>query len=236
MQTPFVLFGPAHVAVMILTAIVPAALTLFVRVAHSEFADKIIRWSFALLLIANWIVWYWLFWHRSWLNLSDALPMNLCDWAAIAAIVALLTRNQYAYEMAYLWALAGALQGLITPGTPYDFPEVRFFMFSISHGGLVAAVLYLTFGTRMRPYISSLPRVIGLSLFYAVAAGMTDWLTGADYGYLRAKPPNVSLFQIMPEWPRYIPVLVVLGFISIFVYYAPFFVRDRLREQRPSTS
>jgi hypothetical integral membrane protein (TIGR02206 family) len=232
MQPPFVLFGPAHVSVMALSFAVPAVLVLAVRVTASATADRAVRWLFAGLLIANWVFWYWLFWQRGWLNWSDVLPMNLCDWAAVAAIVALFTRNQRAYELAYFWALAGTLQGLITPGTPYDFPEVRFILFSISHGGLIAAVLYLTFGTRMRPYVSSLLPVIGWSLFYAAAAGLTDWLLSVDYGFLRAKPANVSLFDFMPAWPLYIPLLIVLGFASALIYYAPWLVADLARAKR----
>ena len=232
MPTRFVLFGTSHIAVMILTFIVPAALAFAVRLSGSAVADRIVRWVFGALLCANWVLWYWIFWERGWLTLSDALPMNLCDWAAIAAIVALFSRNQRAYELSYFWALAGTLQGLITPGTPYDFPEVRFIIFSISHGGLIAAVLYLTFGTRMRPYVSSLVPVIGWSLFYAAAAGLTDWLLNVDYGFLRAKPANVSLFDFMPAWPRYIPLLIALGFLSTLVYYAPWFFTDFVRRRR----
>jgi hypothetical integral membrane protein (TIGR02206 family) len=214
---------------MVLTFAVPAALALLVRASGSQAADRTVRWLFGAVLIANWAFWYWLFWRRGWLNWGDVLPMNLCDWAAIAAIVALFTRRQRAYELAYFWALAGTLQGLITPGTPYDFPEVRFIIFSISHGGLIAAVLYLTFGSRMRPYLSSLLPVIGWSLFYAAAAGFTDWLLGVNYGFLRAKPANVSLFDFMPDWPRYIPLLVAMGFASALIYYVPWFIADALR-------
>ncbi|MGA9795102.1 MAG: TIGR02206 family membrane protein [Rhizomicrobium sp.] len=232
MQPPFVLFGPAHIAVMCLSFMVPVLLALMVRADDSRVADRMVRWGFAALLIANWVFWYGLFWRRGWLNWSDVLPMNLCDWAAVAAIVALLGRNQRAYELAYFWALAGTLQGLITPATPYGFPEVRFIIFSVSHGGLIAAVLYLTFGTRMRPHVSALLPVIGWSLFYAAAAGSTDWLLNVDYGFLRAKPANVSLFDFMPAWPRYIPVLILLGFASALVYYAPWFLADLIRGRR----
>lgn len=218
-----------------LTILVPAVLATMVRACNSQIADRLVRWTFAALLICNWVFWYWLFWRRGWLNWSDVLPMNLCDWAAIAVIVALFLRNQRAYELAYFWALAGTLQGLITPGTPYDFPEVRFIIFSISHGGLIAAVIYLTFGTRMRPYVSSLLPVIGWSLFYAAAAGLTDWLLKVDYGFLRAKPANVSLFDFMPAWPSYIPVLILLGFASALVYYAPWFFADTVRQKRVQT-
>jgi hypothetical protein len=36
----------------------------------------------------------------------------------------------------------------------------------------------------------------------------------------------------MPDWPYYLPVVVVLGVISTLIYYAPFFLADRLRAWR----
>jgi uncharacterized membrane protein YwaF len=51
-----------------------------------------------------------------------------------------------------------------------------------------------------------------------------------NYGFLRAKPANVSLFDFMPDWPRYIPILVAMGVASALIYYAPWFVADTLRK------
>jgi hypothetical integral membrane protein (TIGR02206 family) len=231
--SPFVLFGPSHIAVIALAFTVPAGLAAFVRLWGS--GDRAIRWAFAALLAGNWLFWYLLFWRRGWLTWGDALPMNLCDWANIATIATLLRPNQKSYELAYFWTLAGTLQGLLTPDTPYDFPEARFVIFSIFHAGLIAAVLYLTFGTRLRPYPSSLPRIIGWSLIYAAATGVADYALGTNYGFLRAKPANVSLFDFMPDWPRYIPVLIALGLISALIYYVPWFIADLTRRKRIQT-
>ena len=229
---PFILFGPDHIAVLVTAVLLP--LVLVHATGHDAERERRIRVGFAALLIANWLFWLIVFWQRGWLTLGDGLPLNLCDWANIAVIVALLTRGQRAFELGYFWAMAGTLQGLLTPDTPYGFPEVRFIIFSIFHGGLIAAVLYLIFGARMAPRPSSLVPVVLWTLFYAVVAGAFDWLFGTNYGFLRDKPDHPSLFDWMPPWPYYIAVLVVLGFISLAVYYAPFWIAARIKRKNRS--
>ena len=59
----------------------------------------------------------------------------------------------------------------------------------------------------------------------------TDWLLKVDYGFLRSKPIYPSLFDLMPDWPWYLPVLVVLGVISMLIFYAPFFIADLVRRK-----
>src|SRR3954468_4129417 len=107
-------------------------------------------------LVAGWLGWYGLTAWRHELRLDYGLPMNLCDWAEIALIMALLTRNQLAYELGYFWGLGGTLQGLLTPPLYYDYPDLQFIFFFIQHGGVIAALLYLTLGTRLRPTWASL--------------------------------------------------------------------------------
>jgi hypothetical integral membrane protein (TIGR02206 family) len=223
---PFILFGRSHQIVLALTVVVPVVLSLLVRATGGRIIERVIRWSLAAAIGGIWIIWFVVFGTKGWLDLGNELPMDLCSWAAIATIVTLIRPNQKSYELAYFWALAGTVQGLLRPGIPYDFPEFRFIEFSIFHGGIIVAVLFLTLGCRLRPYPSSLPRVIVWTLVYMAAAGITDWALKVDYGFLRSKPIYPSLFDLMPDWPWYLPVLVVLGLLSAFVYYAPFFLAD----------
>jgi len=229
-MAPFVLFGRSHLIASLLSLVVPAALVALTRA--NQKLDKPIRWMFAALLIGVWIWWYVLAYGRGWLTFGDALPMNLCDWATIVTIATLLVPNQKTYDLAYFWALGGTIQGMITPDTPYDFPEVRFVIFFVYHGGIIAAVLYLTFGSRLRPWAKSIPRVIGWSFFYLVAAGAVNIALGTNYGFLRAAPEHDSLFRFLSPWPWYIPELIALGFLSAAIYYAPWFIADRIRLAR----
>src|SRR5262249_18276178 len=147
-------------------------------------------------------------------------------------ILALLRPRQRSYELGYFWGLGGTVQGLATPDIRYEFPDAQFIFFFIEHGGIVAALLYLTLGTGIRPTWASLPRVIFASLVYAAVAGAADWLLGVDYGFLRAKPANVSLLSLLSDWPWYIPELVLIGALSAVFYYLPFALTDWVRQAR----
>jgi hypothetical integral membrane protein (TIGR02206 family) len=231
----FVLFGPDHLTAIALTVLVPITLALVVRGRPA--LDPYFRWLFASLLIGTWIAWYVLFIERGWLGLGNALPMNLCDWAAIALLVTLFKPNPKAYELAYFWAFAGTIQGLVTPDVNYQFPEPQFVVFILGHAGIIAAVIYLTFGTRLRQVEASIPRVVGWTLVYAGAAALTDWALGTNYGFFRAKPTHPTFYDLLSAWPYYIPETVAIGIVAAVLLYSPWFVIDRLRRTaHPSTS
>lgn len=234
MAAPFILFGPAHLIALALGVAVPLLLGLWVR--RSRARDHGVRLLLAALLAAGWLGWYAMLWARGWLAAGNALPLNLCDWAQAALIVALLSRNQRAYELGYFWGLGGTLQGVITPDLPSGFPDLQFLLFMLDHAGLIAVVLYLTWGSGMRPVASSLPRVILASLFYVAIAGIADYMLGTNYGFLRDKGDHVSLLTWLAPWPWYIGELVAIGLMSVAIYYAPFWLWDRFKRPKTSTS
>ena len=233
MSPRFVLFGPPHLTAIALTLTVPLALALLARHEHlGQHADRLARMGLAGLLVAGWLCWYSLAAWRHELRLDYGLPMNLCDWAEIALVVALLTRGHFAYELGYFWGLGGTLQGMLTPTLYYDFPDLQFIFFFIQHGGVIAALLYLTLGTRLRPTAASLPRVIGASFAYLGAAALLDWSFGLNYGFLRAKPLGQNLLGLMSPWPWYIPELVAAGMGFVLLYYLPFALLDWTRHRK----
>jgi hypothetical integral membrane protein (TIGR02206 family) len=231
MHDKFVLFGTQHLIVIALTFAIPAALAPVGRWSNRR-ADEAIRWMFAGLLIGTWIAWYALFIARHWLGPGNEYPMNLCDWATIALIVALICPSQIAFELAYFWALAGTMQGLITPDVNFGFPEAQFVVFLLGHGAIIAAVVYLIFGSGMRPYPISMLRVAGWTILYAAAASLVDWLLGVNYGFFRAKPNHATFYDLLPAWPVYIPLTIAIGIAAIVVLYAPWWFVDLARKPK----
>ena len=231
-SAPFVLFGPAHLAVIALTFAVPLVLAFIVRARGGKRLVRMVELVFAAELIGTWILWYWLIWDKGWQSPQTLLPMHLCDWATITALITLLWPNQRTYELAYFWSLSGTLQALLTPDLFYTFPDLRFVVFFAFHGGVIAAVLYLTLGAGMRPYPSSIRRVFAWSLAYLALASAADWLLHANFGFLAAKPANSSLLDVLGPWPWYIASLAGLGVIYVLVLYSPFYLADRLRGRR----
>ena len=226
MRPAFVMFGSSHLMMLVLAALAPIVLALAARIRPP--LDHPIRFSLAALLMGGWLCWYALFWARGWLTLDNGLPLNLCDWAAVILIFALITKQQFAYELGYFWGLGGSLQGLLTPDITYDFPDPQFIFFAINHAGIITALLYLTF-TGMRPRLAALPRVAAASVFYALVAATADVALGVNYGFLAHKPVNASVMDFLSPWPWYIPELVGIGILSLLIYYAPFLIWRRAR-------
>lgn len=226
---PFVLFGSSHVTAMALTVLSPLLLSLFTRANAGS--ERIARLGLAMLLAVNWIAWMTLLYARHWLNIGNEIPLNLCDWATVATILALVRPTQQTYELAYFWALCGTLQALVTPDCVYDFPDAQFTLFFVYHGGIIAAVIWLTVGMRMRPYLISVVRVTGWTLLYGAVAGTADWLLGTNYGFLREKPDHTTLLSYMSPWPWYLPELLLAGVLFMLFWYMPFAVAD-LRARR----
>jgi len=231
MDPHFVLFGAAHLTAIALAFAVPILLAIVARASGSEALKDIVRWAFAIELIATYGLWYWLLYERGWMAVGNMLPMHLCDWAAIVCIVSLIRPNQRTYELAYFWALTGTLQATLTPELALGWPDWRFVVFFGFHCGVIAAVLYMTLGMRMRPYPRSLPRVIAWTIGYGVAAGLVDWIFGVNFGFLAGKSKNPSVLDLLSPWPWYIAELVPIALVLILILYAPFFIADRLRKR-----
>jgi len=232
MPIPFVMFGPAHDAAIAFAFVVPFVLATLVRFANNKAFGNAVRWLFAAELIATYALWYWLLYSRGWMAVGNLLPMHLCDWAAIAAIVTLIWPNQKTYELAYFWALSATLQATLTPELALGWPDWRFIVFFGFHCGVIAAVLYLTLGMKMRPYLKSIPRVIGWTLVYGICAGLVDWMFDVNFGFLHGKSKDPSVLDLLAPWPWYIAELVPIGIAFVLVLYLPFLIADRISQAR----
>jgi hypothetical integral membrane protein (TIGR02206 family) len=162
-------------------------------------------------------------------QLAQSLPLQLCDVAIFIAAAALWTRHQVAVEVTYFWGLAGTVQALITPDLPQHFPTYPYFQYYVAHGGVVATGLLLVVGMRLHPRPWAVLRVAGLTILYAVLVGLVDAVTGANYMYLRSKPPTPTLLDVLGPWPVYIFSAGAIAAVLFAILDAPFRVGRALR-------
>jgi len=84
------------------------------------------------------------------------------------------------------------------------------------------AILYLVWSGQARPRPGSVTRaMIGVNA-WAAFDGTLDWIFKTNYMYLRVKPVNVSLLDVMGPWPWYILAgeCVALGlFLLLYLPY-----------------
>ncbi len=231
MIAPFVRFGPSHLAAIGLAFITPVVLTVVTRAVHSGGTIRMVAWLFGALIVVSKISGLTLLYRDGELTVESLVPMHLCDWAAIMVLITLIYPNQWTYELCYFWALGGTLQALLTPDLRYGFPHAQCVYFFTQHGAVIAAALYMTLAMGMRPFPMSIVRVLGWSALYLAAAMAVNSLFGTNFGYLRSKPEQPSLLDYMAPWPFYIAEVALLAIASCLIYYAPFFIIDRLQSR-----
>lgn len=228
MAASFKVFGPAHLGVIALTFATPLVLSAIARWCDNAVATRVVGWLFVSLLIGDKLAALILLVRDGELTIKSVAPLNLCDWAAILTLVTLIYPNQWTFELCYFWSLGGTLQALLTPDLSYDFPDPHFISFFALHGGVIAAVVFMTLGMGMRPVPLPIVRALAWSGFYLAIAMAANAMLDANFGYLRAKPAHPSLLDYMAPWPFYIAQLALLAIMSSLVYYLPFFIIDRL--------
>ncbi len=227
-EPAFHLFGQAHLVAIFLTITIPLALGLAVRVTGSRRIDRAVAVGLTLLLLTNY------FGFALYLRIHDlfiwkqALPFQLCDWAMVTIIVALLTARRGWTEVSYFWGIGGTFQAILTPNLQVGFPDIRFVSFFITHCGIVVGVIYLLMGRRFRPTLGSVWRTLGWSELYLFATLLVDRVTGVNYGFLLHKPiaPSILDYLAHSRW-LYIAELNLLALIFFAILYAPWALSAR---------
>lgn len=222
----FVLFGPDHLAVMVLAAALPAGLILWTRLSRCPSVERTIRLALAAILVVNEVA-YWVYGMtvssdvRTYL--ANFLPLHLCGVAVFVTAWALVRPTTLVCEAAYFWGLAGTLQAIITPEVKFAFPDYRFIEFFINHVGIVTGALFVVLAMRRHPRPGALVRMFLLTNGVLAVAALADWLIGpgANYMYMREPPRAASPMFFLP-WPWYILFLELLGVAMIALLNLPF--------------
>jgi hypothetical integral membrane protein (TIGR02206 family) len=226
MHPGFTVFGPVHLVILCAVPALACALSL----AHRRFpaAGSFIRWTFAAILVLDNAIYYrWQIMHHQ-LAFPGHLPLELCDASMALTVLSLFLLQPLLFDLAYYWALAGALMALLTPNLCEPFPSFGTVQFFVSHGLTVAGVLYLVWSKQARPTSRSVTRaMIGVNVF-AVLVGLFDYLYKTNYFYLRSKPANPSLLDFLGPWPIYLAATEAVALILFLFLYLP--VRSRREE------
>jgi len=229
MPLPFHAFGPSHLSALGICAALLISLTILRR--NQNPAALWLEHFLAILLLLDWPISALFHWQAGTLSWDNALPFHLCDIAGMAGGIALLTRNRLAAEIVYYFGLAGTLQGLITPNLQIDFPDPRFFVFFLLHGGVVVTALHLVISMNCKPREWSVPRIVAMTLGYAFVIGGINQLLGTNYAFLCHKPEQASLMDALGPWPWYIGSLILLCGLFYSILYAPFFISRRFQRK-----
>jgi len=219
---PFVLFGPAHLAVLLGTILLALVLIRRVRARPPGSSARVLRYGLATLLLAIIGFEIGMGVAGGWLTLENVLPLQLCDLAMLLAVYSLITRDRRTAELLYFWALAGSGLAMVTPDLRQGFPRWEFLVFFGLHGLVVEAALVLTFGFGLRPGPASARRAFLATAVYAALVGGVNALLGTNFMFLRARPVNPTILDWFGPWPLYIGAAGALAFCLFWLLALPF--------------
>lgn len=160
----------------------------------------------------------------------SSLPLALCNVAVVVAAAACWWRTPVLVELTYFWGLAGTLQALITPDLEVGFPHRVFFEYTTGHTAIVTAALFLVVGLRLTPRRGALLRTFAITSAYTAFVGGVDWLSGANYMFLRQPPDSGTVLDVLGPWPWYIVSAAGIALVLLFLLDAPFRPARRGRE------
>ena len=187
---------------------------------------------FAAILVASVVLnlrWHW---QNDLFAPQHVLPMQLCDWAAVATLVALLGRRAMAFELAYFWGIAGTMQALFTPAANLD-DDLFSWCFYVIHSVIPASVFWLMFEFRMSPRPGAMWKVLAWSEAYLVCAMAANGATGANFGFLAHRPEQKTLLDFFPD-PHWLYILCInsVGVLFFLLLDLPWVVWRRFRSLR----
>ena len=175
---------------------------------------------------------------------ETSLPLHLCDITAIFSWAALIWRSQVVYECLFYWGIPGAIISLATPeftlaqgvinqdGTLGE-ETLIFLNYYVSHGGILASALYLSFALGMRPRRGSWWKISLLGLPLLLAVGLVNMLLDTNYIFL-CRPPQVASGLIIGPWPWYVFGMIILVSLCSLLLYIPIGLQYRKEDRGKS--
>lgn len=208
--TRFEAFTPEHFGLLAGFVVVCAVLVVIGRAHRGTAAERRFRHGFALLIPCFTVPMQVLQLIPAHYNVATSLPLQLCDFAWVAAIVALWTRHWAATALVYFWGLTLTVQGILTPSLTDRFPDPQYFMFWGMHFFTVWAAVYLTFGLRVPVTWRSYRFAVACTSTWVVTMILLNASIGTNYGYLNHKPSVGTVLDLFGPWPGYVVVEVAV--------------------------
>jgi hypothetical integral membrane protein (TIGR02206 family) len=227
--------SPSHVIALVVTVVAIAALVPLARLRPGPWVT-VTAWLLALFLVGNEIAYQLVQVGNGTWSVSHSLPLYLCDIGAVVGAVALIWLRPVLVEVTWFWAIAGTLQGIVTPDHVIAFPSYDWLEFYGDHIGVVLAAAFLVIGRRVYPQPGAVLRVIAISVVVLVLVGVVDATTDANYDFLRFPSPG-SIQGLFGPWPWYILGTTAVGLVLFALLDLPFWPHrrraKRLDEPRP---
>ena len=226
---PFIQFMPNHLVIIFLSLFLFFYIPYRIKSNPKASWVDIISKSLGILLIGNevgWVIYKLSLGHTYW---AEFMPFELCTINAYLLGFLLIFRPSYAvFEVVYFWAMAGTVQGIITPRLFAGYPHYLFFEYFITHTGIILAALIIILRYNWKVTWMSLWRSLLWLQVIALFNLVFDFTFNVNYMFMRELPKVSSVMDYFGQWPWYIFACEVFGLISFIFYLLPFLLLKKI--------
>lgn len=224
-------FSALHAGIIVLFA-TATALLIFVGRRQTPLARSRLDRNIGLVLIALWIVsnGWWLLPPR--FDAARALPLHVCDITSLLAGIVLLAPRRAFRAVLYFWGIGMSLQAILTPEIAFEPDTPWFWIFWLSHAGIIGIAIYDIVVRGFRPTWADYRLAVIAGLGYLAVVLVINILLGFNYAYVGdARPGEASIIDFLGPWPQRVAVMAILviGFMALLML--PWHVARRLRER-----
>jgi hypothetical integral membrane protein (TIGR02206 family) len=167
--------------------------------------------------VAGWTAWRL----RRGFDAREHLPLDLCNLSALLSLACVLTDSALLAVWMVCFAAPGGAVSMAAPDLDERHGPSTRAKFWIVHPGLVVFGIATALSVPPPPHGGwILARLWLLLAAYAAVVAIVDFRLGANYLFLRHKPPTRSPLDRMGPWPLYLfplTALVVATMILVFL-------------------
>jgi hypothetical integral membrane protein (TIGR02206 family) len=210
-DTPFVLFGPAHLIALALIAAAAILLAWCGRRLRGRPGQKWISRALALTILVCLGGMQTVMLLPEHFEVGKSLPLQICDIAGIIAIYALWTERRWAFGLVYYWGLSATLLAMVTPDLRHGFPHFSFLLFYVGHGAVVVAAIYLCWGVGLRPDWRLYRMTVVVTIAYAIGIFVVNTILDTNFFCINRKPPPGTMLDYFGPYPMHIAVCTLIA-------------------------
>lgn len=143
-----------------------------------------------------------------------ALPLHLCDLAAIVAPLAMVLgdRARWLRTLTFYWGLVLSSQAFITPTLTDGPADLYFWIFWYQHAAIVGGAVYEIAARHYHPTARDFLLATALSLGYLVTVLAVNIGLSANYGYVGPSLPlSPTVLDALGPWPPRVLLVIVLA-------------------------
>ncbi|MDD2376815.1 MAG: TIGR02206 family membrane protein [Clostridia bacterium] len=225
--TPFILFGPLHMFISIVTIII--AILIFIyrdKLKTFKFKENI-RYILAAVLFTNMSVFY-----ASLILLKEYdwrvdLPLHFCFITGYLFMYILITGNKKLYSVIYFFTFVGPIPAMIWPDLAFNYDRIIFWQFVISHHFMLLSSLYVLTVLEYKICKKDIVKAYMIGNVIVVIMAIFNNLFKTNYIMMGELPAQI--YKIYP-FAKYMPPIFWLELVAlcaIAIAYVPAYLINK---------